>query len=290
MMFPVPQCTDESHVSSCFQAWMAAFKHPCPSPGRPVTRGDSTLAEVRWARDRAALAAFTVKSSTGNTKFWEADSTRESTLCHSFTHQPSESTCKPSVQHLIKAPLKAWTEHHVYGIVFKTADRSCSGSHGEACSPEASLQDGFLEGTIDEGLENKAAGRQKLWGWPNSGLLMNMNPHTYSPLTPWILLHVSKPAIYINRKTEATNCSQLTWTPSPWMLTIVKPAFFKRRLIILIAKLSHCSYIIGLFSGCLWVTIAIVGLIEVQYIKCVSIKMFPTWDKKTLGCRFVLLT
>lgn len=100
-------------------------------------------------------------------------------------------------------------EHRVYRIVFKTADRSCSGSHGEACSPEASLRDGFLEGTIDEGLENKAAGHQPVetMGMTSSGLLMNMNPHTYSSLTPWILLHVSKPAIYINRKTEAINCS-----------------------------------------------------------------------------------
>lgn len=42
----------------------------------------------------------------------------------------------------------------------KTVDRSCSESHGEAHSPEESLQDGFPEGTIDEGLDNKTAGPQ----------------------------------------------------------------------------------------------------------------------------------
>lgn len=82
-------------------------------------------------------------------------------------------------------------EHRVYRIVFKTADRSCSGSHGEACSPEASLQDGFLEGTIDEGLENKAAGHQpvetmvmaQLWvthEYESPHLLI---PHSMDPAT-----------------------------------------------------------------------------------------------------------
>lgn len=94
---------------SCL-AWMAAFGHPCPSLGRPVTRGDSTLAAVRWARDTTALPSFAVKSSTVNAEFWDTDNIRESTLCHSFTHQLSESTCKPFIQHLIKAPLKGWTE------------------------------------------------------------------------------------------------------------------------------------------------------------------------------------
>lgn len=96
-----------------------------------------------------------------------------------------------------------------------------------------------------------------------------MNPHTYSFFTPWILLHVSKLAIDINRKTEATklftvNVNKDQHLP-PLMLTVEKLRFFKRRLIILIAKLSHRSYITGLFGGCLWETIAIVGLIKVQY-------------------------
>lgn len=51
-------------------------------------------------------------------------------------------------------------EHRIYRIVIKTADRSCSGSYGDTRSPEESLWDGFPEGTIDEGLENKAAGPQ----------------------------------------------------------------------------------------------------------------------------------
>lgn len=145
---------------SCL-AWTAAFKHPCPSLGRPVTRGDSTLAVVRWARDRAALSVV-VKSSTVNAKFWDADNTRESTLCHSFTRQLSESTCKPFIQHLIKAPLEGWTESTAYTeLCSKQQTGAVQGAvHGGACSPEASLQDGFLEGTIDEILENKAAGHQ----------------------------------------------------------------------------------------------------------------------------------
>lgn len=171
-------------------------------------------------------------------------------------------TCKPFIQHLIEAPLRGWTESTAYtGLCSNQRTGAVQGAMEKHAAP----QDGFLEGTMDEGLEKRqlVINQLKLWGWASSGLLMDMNPHTYSSLTPWILLHVSKPAIYMNRKTEATNFSQLTWTPPPWMLTIVKARFFKRRLIILIAKLGHHSYITGLFCECLWVTIAIVGLTEV---------------------------
>lgn len=82
----------------------------------------------------------------------------EKAPCHCFTRQLSESTWKPFIQHLIKAPLERLDrEHRVYRTVTKTVDRSCSGSHGEAQSPEESLQDGFPEGMTDKGLENKAA-------------------------------------------------------------------------------------------------------------------------------------
>lgn len=119
MMFPVPQCTEESHVSSCFPAKSpgpnGCFWTPVSQPRQACHTWWLHSAAVRWARDRAALSAFVLRSSTvNNTKFWEADNTRQSTLCHSFTHQLSESTCKPIIQHLIKAPLKSWTESTVY--------------------------------------------------------------------------------------------------------------------------------------------------------------------------------
>lgn len=111
-------------------------------------------------------------------------------------------------------------EHRVHRILIKTTERSCSGSQGEVHSPEESPQDRFLRGTMHEDLENKAADPQPvaIVGRPSFGWLIHLNPSTHSsfaiPLipAPCSLLCVSKPVIDTNTKTEATNCSQLTWT------------------------------------------------------------------------------
>jgi len=81
-------------------------------------------------------------------------------------------------------------EHHVYRIVIEGTDRSCSGSHGEAHSPEEFLQDGFLEGTTDEGLENKATGPQPV---ATVGMVQLWVTHEYE--SPHILIpHPMNPA------------------------------------------------------------------------------------------------
>lgn len=178
-------------------------------------------------------------------------------------------------------------EHRVYRILIKTSERSCSGSHGEVQSPEESRQDGFPGGTVHEGLKNKAADPQPAALWDDPALC---DWWTWAPapvplcnsLTLQGLLYTSKPVIDASTKTEAANCSQLTWTQttSPWILAVEQHRFFKRRLIILIAKLSYCSYIAGLSRGSLREAIAKLRLTEVQCIWCVSaVKLFSTVSK-----------
>lgn len=82
-------------------------------------------------------------------------------------------------------------EHRLYRIVIKPVDRSCSGSYGDARSPEESLQDGFPEGMIDKGLENKATGPQpvaavgmvQLWVTHEYESLHLLIPHLMNPAT-----------------------------------------------------------------------------------------------------------
>lgn len=143
-------------------------------------------------------------------------------------------------------------EHRVYRILIKTSERSCSGSHGEGQSPEESWQDGFPGGTAHEGLWNKAADTQPAALWDGPALC---DWWTWAPApvplcsSPTLqgLLHTSKPVIDASTKTEAANCSQLIWTQttSPWILTVEQHRFFKRRLIILIAKLIIVATLLG---------------------------------------------
>lgn len=78
--------------------------------------------------------------------------------------------------------------------MIKTVDRNCSGSHGEAHSPEESLQDGFPEGMIDKGLENKAAG-------PQPGAAVGM-------VQLWVTHEYESPHLHIPLPMNPATCKQ----------------------------------------------------------------------------------
>lgn len=160
LMFPVPHCTQESHVFAFkprHLTWMAAFKHLWPSLGLLSTKTPFWLC-VGWTRDRAVQSAFVVVKVTQLTLSSGKYHTRGSTLCHSFMCQHSESTRKQFIQHFIKAPLKGWTESTMYTeLSSRQRTGAVQGVTEKTWSPEESLQDGFPEGTVDEGIWSSAS-------------------------------------------------------------------------------------------------------------------------------------
>lgn len=111
MMFPIPRCT-ESRLQ------LLASRGTWPKWLCLNTRGKSWACYTWWlGPDRAwdehetgQRCQPSVVRGTVTAELWEADNARESGLCHNFARQLSESTLKPFIQHLIKAPLKGWTE------------------------------------------------------------------------------------------------------------------------------------------------------------------------------------
>lgn len=176
---------------------------------------------VGWRRNREALSDFCSQSITVNAQFCEAENARENTLCHNFTCQLSESTLKPFIQHLIKAPLKGWTESTVYTEFWSRQPRGAVQGAMEKYtaqknphkmdSSEAQYARAWRtrQLTLSQSLlwDSPALGDWCIWIPAPTPLL----PFPSSP-TPCSLLRVSKPVIGTNTKAETTNCSQLTWT------------------------------------------------------------------------------